>query len=138
MKTAALAFGAAMILGAAAAPLAQEPAPDKSLDRMRSVLEKPALRLTLPDVEPMFKVRIEALRPMHDIFEKPAWQLDPIGWQPPGIGLDLSFVFRYMAKVKYEHDVRAAHKDVQREIDDYCAAQPNAATLQLCANSRPR
>ena len=73
---------------------------------------------------------------MHDIFEKPAWQLDPIGWQPPGVGFNLLTVFNYLEKVKREHDLRAAQDDVQRQIADYCAAQPNAQTIQICSPSR--
>jgi hypothetical protein len=126
---------AAMILGGAAAPRAQEPAPDQSLNRMKSVLEKAPLRLTLPDAQPTFKVEIKAIHPMHDIFDKVPWATDPVGWQPPGIGLDLSLLFRYMATVKRAHDVRAAHDDVQRQIADYCAVQPNANTIQICSTS---
>ena len=61
----------------AAAPRAQEPAPDQSLARMKSVLAKTPLRLTPVEPEATFKIEIHAIHPMHDIFEKPAWQLDP-------------------------------------------------------------
>ena len=132
----ALALAAAMMLCAAAAPRAQEPAPDRSLSRMKSVLENTPLRLTLPDVQPTFKVEIKAIHPMHEIFDKVPWATDPIGWQPPGIGLDLMMVFRYVEKVKHEHDVQNAREEVQRSIDDYCAQQPNANTIQICSTSR--
>ena len=135
MKAAAVALALAMIPGAAAAPRAQTPAPDQSLDRMRSVLAKKPLRLDLLEPQANFKVEIKAIHPMHEIFDKPVWQLDPIGWQPPGVGMDLSFIFRYMAAVKRSHDERVAHDDVQRAIADYCAVQPNANTIQICSTS---
>ena len=124
MKATMLALASAMIAVAGAAPRAQEPAPDQSLNRMKSVLEKPPLRLTLPESQATFKVEIKAIHPMHDIFDKVPWATDPVGWQPPGVGLDLAFVFRH------------ARADVQRAIDDYCAVQPNANTIQICSTSR--
>ena len=142
MKGTVLALATAMILGAAAAPLAQEPAPDRSFERMRSVLEKPPLRLMLPDTEATFKVHIKALHPLHDIFDVVPWATDPVGWQPPGFGFDMLSVFRYIAKTaadaKHERDERHARDEVQRAIDDYCAAQPNANRLLLCASSPAR
>jgi hypothetical protein len=125
-----------MFAVAVATAHAQEPAPDRSLDRMRSVLEKPPLRLTLPDSEANFKIHIEAIHPMHDIFVAPPWATEPVGWQPPGLGFDMLSLFRYVAKevsqAKREHDLRVAREDVQRAIADYCAAQPNANTIQIC------
>ena len=100
MKATILALASAMIAVAGAAPRAQEPAPDQSLNRMKSVLEKPPLRLTLPESQATFKVEIKAIHPMHEIFDTVPWATDPVGWQPPGVGLDLAFVFRYMASVK--------------------------------------
>jgi hypothetical protein len=136
MKATDLALASAMILAAVTAPRAQEPAPDRSLDRMRSVLEKPPLRLSLPETEANFKIHIEAIHPMHDIFVSPPWATEPVGWQPPGLGFDLMSLFRYVAKevsqAKREHDLRVAREDVQRAIADYCAAQPNANTIQIC------
>ena len=134
MKALALAV---LFLGTTAAARAQTPAPDSSLDRMRSVLAKKPLRLEVPETQATFKIEIKAIHPMHEIFDKPAWQLDPIGWQPPGVGLDLTMVFRYIEKVKHEHDERSAREDVQRSIDDYCAVQPNANAIQICATARP-
>ena len=133
MKALAL---AAILFGAAAAASAQTPAPDTSLDRMRSVLAKKPLRLEAPETQATFKIEIKAIHPMHEIFDKPQWQLDPIGWQPPGIGLDLTMVFRYIEKVRHEHAERSAREDVQRQIADYCAVQPNANTIQICSISR--
>ena len=138
MRATLLAVATALTLGAA--PRAQEPAavpaPDPSLDRMKSVLQNAPLRLTLPDAQPTFKVEIKAIHPMHDIFDKVPWATDPVGWQPPGVGLDLGFLFRYMATVKRGHDERVAREDVQRQIADYCAVQPNANTIQICSISR--
>ena len=139
MKATALMLASAMILGTAAAPRAQEPAPDQSLDRMRSVLQKPPLRLTLPDTEANFKIHIEAIHPLHEVFDKPLWQLDPIGWQPPGIGFNLMTLVQYAVHAatdaKRARDTRLAREEVQRAIADYCAAQPNANTIQICSTS---
>ena len=135
MKAAAVTLASLLILGAAAASRAQEPAPDQSLNRMRSMLGNKPLRLDLLEPQANFKIEIKAIHPMHEIFDKPLWQLDPVGWQPPGVGLDLSFVFRYMAAVKRSHDERSARDEVQRAIADYCAAQLNANTIQICSTS---
>ena len=139
MKSPAFALTSVMLAVAFAAPRAQEPVADQSLDRMRSVLAHPPLRLTLPESEANFKVHIEAIHPMHDIFVAPPWATEPVGWQPPGIGFDLLSLFRYVAKsaadAKREHDTRVAREDVQRAIADYCAAQPNANTIQICSTS---
>lgn len=134
MRAARLTLGLVMILGGVVAPRAQEAAPDRSLSRMKSVLEKAPLRLGLPDAQPTFKVEIKAIHPMHDIFDKVPWATDPVGWQPPGAGLDLALLFRYMATVKRARDVRHAREDVQRQIADYCAVQPNANTIQICTS----
>jgi hypothetical protein len=138
MRAALLAIASAMLLGAPAAR-AQEPAPDQSLNRMRSVLEKPPLRLPPAEPEATFKVEIHAIHPMHEIFDTVPWATDPVGWQPAGVGFDLLSVFRYVAKsaadAKRAHDVRAARDEVQRAIDDYCAQQPNARALQICSTS---
>ena len=106
---------------------------------MQAVLQKPPLRLTLPEPEPNFKIHIEAIHPMHEIFDKPPWQLDPIGWQPPAIGFNLLTLVQYAinaaADAKRARDVRLAREEVQRAIADYCAAQPNANTIQICSTS---
>ena len=134
MRAMALALACAAILGAA--PLrAQEAAGDPSLNRMRSVLQKPPLRLTPVEPQATFKIEIHAIHPLHEIFDKPAWQLDPIGWQPPGVGLDLMMIVRYVEKAKHEHDVRSARDEVQRSIDVYCAQQPNPGAIQICSTS---
>jgi hypothetical protein len=135
MKASSFWLALAITCGGGLTVHAQEPAPDQSLERMRAVLQKRPLKLTPVEPEANFKIHIEAMHPMHDIFEKPQWQLDPIGWQPPGVGLDLMMVFRYVEKVKREHDVRSAREEVQRSIDVYCAQQPNANTIQICSTS---
>lgn len=129
----------AMVLGAAAGAGAQEPAPDQSLARMKAVLQRTPLRMTPVEPEANFKIHIEAIHPMHDIFEKPAWQLDPIGWQPPAIGFNLLALVQQglhaAADAKRARDVRLAREEVQRAIADYCAVQPNANTIQICSTS---
>jgi hypothetical protein len=134
-----LACSVAIVLGTAVTALAQEPAPDQSLNRMRAVLQHKPLQLTVPEPEVNFKIHIEAVHPMHEIFDKPPWQLDPIGWQPPAIGFNLMTLVDYAvnaaAEAKREHDVRRAREEVQRSIADYCAAQPNANTIQICSTS---
>jgi len=134
-----LAFSVAIVLGTAATARAQTAAPDQSLDRMRAVLQHKPLQLTLPEPEVNFKIHIEAVHPMHEIFDKPPWQLDPIGWQPPAIGFNLMTLVDYVVNAasdaKREHDVRRAREEVQRSIADYCAAQPNANTIQICSTS---
>jgi hypothetical protein len=138
MKSPVLALTCLMVAAAFATPRAQEPAPDKSLDRMRSVLAKPPLRLTFPESEATFKIHIQAIHPMHEIFDVVPWATEPVGWQPPGIGFDLLSVFQYVVKsaadAKREHDVHAARDEVQRAIADYCAAQPNPNAIVMCTN----
>jgi hypothetical protein len=139
MKASALWLALAMTFGAAAAPRAQEPAPDQSLERMRAVLQRTPLRLTPVEPEANFKIHIEAIHPMHDIFEKPPWQLDPIGWQPPGVGFNLMTLVQYgitaASNAKRARDERFAREEVRRAIAEYCAAQPNATTIQMCSSS---
>ena len=141
------ALAVAIVLAGAAAARAQEPAPDQSLDRMRAVLAKKPLRIDVPNEEANFKVHIQAIHPMHEIFEKPPWQLPPILWRVPAMGpstafgsmpilsLDLLGIARSAGDAKHAHDVRAARANVQRAIADYCAAQPNANTIQICSTS---
>ena len=138
MRARAIAL-AALLLGTAGALHAQDPAADQTLARMKSVLQKRPLRLTPVEPEATFKIEIHAIHPMHEIFEKPAWQLDPIGWQPPGIGFNLMTLvqsgIKAAANAKRERDWRLAREDVQRQIADYCAQQPNANTIQICSTS---
>jgi hypothetical protein len=139
MKAPALWLALAMTLGAAASARAQEPAPDQSLERMRAVLQKRPLQLTPVEPEANFKIHIEAIHPMHDIFEKPPWQLDPIGWQPPGVGFNLMTLIQYgvtaASNATRGRDQRFAREQVRRAIAEYCAAQPDANTIQICSNA---
>ena len=145
MKVWALASAITMIV--VAAPRAQEPAPDQSLERMRAVLARKPLRLDIPDSGADFKVTIQAIHPMHDIFEKPPWQLPPILWRIPAMGpatafgsmpiasVDLLGIARSVGDAKHARDGRLAREEVRRAIADYCAAQPNANTIQICSTS---
>jgi hypothetical protein len=147
MRVTTLAIAAALVLGAAAAARAQEPAPDQSLDRMRKVLAHKPLRLDLPETEANFKIHIEAIHPMHEIFEKPPWQLPPILWRIPAMGpatafgsipifsLDLLGMAKSAGAAKHAYDERRARDEVRRSIAAYCAAQPNAGTIQICSTS---
>jgi hypothetical protein len=139
MKASALWLALAMTFGAAAVPRAQEPAPDQSLERMRAVLQRTPLRLTPVEPEANFKIHIEAIHPMHDIFEKPPWQLDPIGWQPPAVGFNLMTLIQYgitaASNAKRARDERFAREEVRRAIAEYCAAQPNANSIQICSST---
>jgi hypothetical protein len=139
MKASAFCLALAITCGGGLVLRAQEPAPDQSLERMRAVLQKRPLRLTPVEPEANFKIRIEAIHPMHDIFEKPAWQLDPIGWQPPGVGFNLMTLIQYgvtaASNAKRARDQRFAREEVRRAIAEYCAAQPNANTIAVCSSS---
>jgi hypothetical protein len=126
---------------------AQEPAPDQSLARMKSVLSHPPLQLSLPEPEANFKIHVKAIHPMQDIFEKPPWQLPPIVWRIPAMGpstafgsmpimsLDLLAIARGVGASNRARDARAARGEVQRAIADYCAAQSNAQAIQICSTS---
>jgi hypothetical protein len=134
-------------LFATAALRAQEPAPDQSLRRMKSVLAHPPLQLSLPEPEANFKIHVKAIHPMQDIFEKPPWQLPPIIWRIPAMGpatafgsmpimsVDLLGIARGIGAANRARDTRAARGEVQRAIADYCAARPNANTIQICSTS---
>jgi hypothetical protein len=138
MRATSLALAAAMTFGSAATSRAQDAKPDPSLERMRAVLQRTPLRLTPVEAEANFKIHIEAIHPMHDIFEKPAWQLDPVGWQPPAIGFNLMSLVQSgigaMVSAKRARDQRLARDEVRRAIVEYCAAQPDANTIGLCAS----
>ncbi len=147
MKTPTFGLAAALTVATLAVPYAQEPAADRSLDRMRAVLQKPPLRLDVPDVEANFKIHIEAIHPMHDIFEKPPWQLPPIVWRIPNMGpatafgsipilsVDLLSIARSVGAANRVRSERAARDEVQRAIAGFCAAQPNPNTIQICSIS---
>ena len=100
-----------------------------------------------PEPEATFRIHIKAIHPMQDIFEKPPWQLPPILWRIPAMGpstafgsmpimsLDLLAIARSVGASNHRRDERAARGEVQRAIADYCAAQPNANTIQICSTS---
>lgn len=137
MRTQAPRLVCLLIAGAIASPSAQQPATG-SVARVRAALEKPAPRLMLTDRKPDFTLRIEARHPLHEVFESPPWALPHVGWRPPPVGFDLLSVVRSVAKsvadAKRGHDEHLARDEVQRAIEDYCSAQPNAgADLQICA-----
>jgi hypothetical protein len=138
------ALALAITLGTAATSHAQTPAPDQSLDRMRAVLQHKPLQLTLPEPEANFKIHIEAIHPMHEIFEKPPWQLPPILWHVPAMGPSTAFgsipilsvdLLSVARTVNHAYQERAAREDVRRQIAAYCAAQANANTIQICSTS---
>jgi hypothetical protein len=124
--------------------------PDQQVERVRAALEKPPSKLTVPEVRADFSVHIEVRRPLQDIFDKPVWQLPPIGWQPPAVGytafggmpmvnIDLMAVGGAVARAvndaRHAHAVRNASEEVRQAIAEYCAVQPNAATISICSGS---
>jgi hypothetical protein len=125
-----------LVAGAMAASSAQQPA---SVDHVRAALEKPPSVLVLANRTADFTVHIEERHPLHEIFDRPPWATDPVGWQPPGLGFDLLSVVRYLGKgaadAKRAHDTRVARDEVQRAIGDYCAAQPDAVMIRICSTS---
>jgi hypothetical protein len=123
---------------------------DPHVERVRAALDKPPPKLTLTEVKPDFKVHIEVRRPLQEIFDTPPWQLPPIGWRPPAVAhtafggipilnVDLlalgGAIARSVNDARRAHDARDASEDVRRAIAEYCAAQPNAARIQICSSS---
>jgi len=123
---------------------------DEHVERVRAALERPPSRLTLPEVHADFRVHIEVRRPLQDIFDKPPWQLPPIGWRPPAVGytafggipmvnLDLMAISGAIARsvndARRAHAARNASDEVRQAIAEYCAVQPNAATITICSGS---
>ena len=89
-------------------------------------------------------------RPLQDIFDKPVWQLPPIGWQPPAVGytafggipmvnIDLMAVggaiTRAVNDARHAHEARNASEEVRQAIAEYCAVQPNSATISICSGT---
>jgi hypothetical protein len=144
---------ALLVLALAAVDQATTPTPnppDQQVERVRAALEKPPSRLTVPEVHADFSVHIEVRRPLQDIFDKPVWQLPPIGWQPPAVGytafggipmvnIDLMAVGGAIARAvndaRHAHEARNASEEVRQAIAEYCAVQPNAATISICSGS---
>jgi hypothetical protein len=145
MKPAAFAVTLLLLAAAPSRLSAQEPAPDQTLERMKAVLQKKPLRLDVPEVEPTFKIEIKAIHPLHEIFEKPPWQLPPILWHVPAMGPSTAFgtipIFSVdllpLAKsAKHALDERRAREEVEREIAGYCAGQPNPQSIAICSPGR--
>ena len=142
---------ALLVLALAAVDQATTPTPnpsDQQVERVRAALEKPPSKLTVSEVRADFSVHIEVRRPLQDIFDKPVWQLPPIGWQPPAVGytafggipmvnLDLmaigGAVARAVNDARQARAARNASEEVRQAIAEYCAVQPNAATISICS-----
>ena len=143
-----LVLALAAVAGQTTSPRPDDPA-DQQVERVRTALEKPPSKLTLPEVKPDFKVHIEVRRPLQEIFDTPPWQLPSIGWRPPAVAysafgspmmsVDLGAVagaiMRRVNDARRAHAVREASEEVRQAIAEYCAAQPNAASIQLCSSS---
>jgi hypothetical protein len=147
-------YAAILVLALAAAadqttsPFPHQPA-DQQVERVRAALEKPPSKLTLPEVKPDFKVHIEERRPLQEIFDTPPWQLPSSGWSPPAVAysafgspmmsIDLGAVagaiMRRVSEARRAHAVREASEEVRQAVAEYCAAQPNAASIQICSSS---
>jgi hypothetical protein len=142
---------ALLVLALAAVDQATTPTPnppDQQVERVRAALEKPPSKLTVSEVRADFSVHIEVRRPLQDIFDKPVWQLPPIGWQPPAVGytafggipmvnVDLlavgGAVARAVNDARRAHAAHNASEEVRQAIAEYCAVQPNAATISICS-----
>jgi hypothetical protein len=142
-----LALAAAADQTASAQP--REPA-DEQVERIRAALNRPPSKLALPEVKADFKVHIEVRRPLQEIFDTPPWQLPPTGWTPPAVAhtafggipmvsVDLTAIVGAVARrindARRAHAVREASEEVREAIAEYCAAQPNAASIQMCSSS---
>jgi hypothetical protein len=120
------------------APLAASPSPQStpiiSIERIRAALAKPPPILApLTGRKPDFAVHIEKRLPMADIFDTPPWATPAVGASQSGVGINVLSLIR---SAKRAHDVQAARDEANREIADYCAAQPNAgAGIQICSIS---
>ena len=144
---------ALLVLALAAADQATPPPPqttDARVDRVRAALERQPSKLALPDVQADFRVHIEVRRPLQDIFDRPPWQLPPIGWTAPPVAYSafgatpmvtvnmlplVDAVARTVRDIRHTYALRNASEEVQRAIAEYCAAQANAATISICSGS---
>jgi hypothetical protein len=144
MQVVALAILALATADQAAAP---QQGPATPVERVRTALEQPSSKLTLPEVKPTFRVHIEERRPLQEIFDTPPWQLPHVGWQPPAVpaktafgtiplmNVDLLAVAGAIGDLWRAHARRSAAAEVQRAIDDFCATQINAgAGTLICDN----
>jgi len=142
---------ALLVLALAAVDQAPTPTsnpPDQQVERVRAALEKPPSKLTVSEVRADFSVHIEVRRPLQEIFDKPVWQLPPIGWRPPAVGytafggipmvsVDLMAVGGAIARAvndaRQAHAAHNASDEVRQAIAEYCAVQPNSATISICS-----
>src|SRR5438067_5356463 len=136
MFAAQLVFALAALLSPA--PQERPPAADSSaladVERVRAALERPGLKLTLPDIKPDFTVHIEQRRPLHEIFESPPWLLPHVSWRPPPmpartafgsipiVHVDLLAVANRVGDAWRAHAAHNASLEVRRAIAEYCAA----------------
>jgi hypothetical protein len=142
---------ALLVLALAAVDQAPSPNPaDPQVERVRVALERPPSKLTVPEVHADFRVHIEVRRPLQDIFDKPSWQLPPIGWRPPAVAytafggipmlnLDLmaigGAIVHSVKDARHTRALREASEEVRQSIAEYCAIQPNPATITICSSS---
>jgi hypothetical protein len=115
--------------------------PPVSIARVRAALEKPPPILTPPDRTADFSVHIQERVPLQEIFETPPWATSGVapGWGPaggPGIPLVSFDVLPLLLAAKRASSEHVAREEVKRAIADYCAAQPNAAAIQICSPAR--
>jgi hypothetical protein len=135
----------------AVAAVTSPPSPEivgASPERIREQLAKPPPVLKPPDPTPNFTVFIEARRPLQEIFKTPPWATAGSSYSktcpprqasylpqadctsPSGGGTDILPLLR---QAKRAHDAQAAHEEAQREIEAYCAAQPNGGReIAIC------
>jgi hypothetical protein len=135
---------------AASTPTQSATAPAVSLGLVREELAKPPPVLKRPpDSTPDFTVYIKQRRPLQDIFDTPPWATAGVTYSktcPPrqasylpqedcsssrgGGGTDVLPLLRQARRAHQEH---AAHEEAQREIEAYCAAQPDGGReIAIC------
>ena len=122
---------------------------DQQVERVRAALERPPSKL-VPEKKADFSIHIEVRRPLQDIFDKPPWQLPPIRFRVPAMGytafggipivnVDLLAIAGAIARgvndARHARAAREASDEVRQAIAEYCAVQPNAATIQICSGS---
>jgi hypothetical protein len=125
-----------LVAGSIAALSAQQDSVE-SVERIHAALQKPPSRLVLESRKPDFSVHIEERRPLQHVFDLPAWVTPPRVWTPPassGTGIDPVALARSLITSKRTHDARV---EARRTIADYCKAQPDAASIQICSSSSP-
>ena len=137
-----------LALATADQPTTASPNPaDQQVERVRAALEKPPSKL-VPEKKADFSVHIEVRRPLQEIFDTPPWQLPPIRFKVPPmaytafgtipiVSVDLLAIGGAMARgvsdARHARAARHASEEVRQSIIEYCAAQPNAATILICS-----